>query len=465
MPFLRRILESLILLFSALLLIVGFAVPVLAAEDPPTFLMQWGGYGSGAGEVNMPYGVAVDPCGNVYVADWLNDRIQKFNRNGVFMTKWGSSGSGNGEFQRPMGVAVDSDGNIYVADTSNDRVQKFDGDGGYLTQWGSQGSGDGQFSVPAGVAVDADGNVYVADTFNDRVQKFDSDGVFQTKWGTGSNSLPYGVAADLDGNVYVCLCGFFTCSVQKYDNVGVLGMTLGTVGSGDGQFLAPLGVAVDADGNVYVADDANRRIQKFDSLGVFQTKWSTAVAGDAQSSAPFGVAVAPDGAIYVTDRANDSIKKYGYSVTFDIDLTVGWNMVSVPGDPADPSVSAAFPGVDAVYTWDPVSKSYKTPDTIEPGYGYWVAVSTGRTIAIEGLPVNGWSHVVLPGWNMIGSVCGGSCSFGNPSEVSGDHVESFVYCWDPVSKSYQYGTDICPCKGYWAAATDSCVLTVGPPGP
>jgi hypothetical protein len=80
--------------------------------------------------------------------------------------------SGNGQFDFSMGLAVDSSGNVYVADTLNNRSQKFDSNGAYLTQWGSEGYGNGQFSGPYGMAVDSSGNVYVADIGNNRIQKF-----------------------------------------------------------------------------------------------------------------------------------------------------------------------------------------------------------------------------------------------------------------------------------------------------
>ena len=77
---------------------------------------------------------------------------------GTFLFKFGSLGTGDGQFDSPWGVAVDAAGNVYVADYSNHRIQKFTSTGTFLAKWGSLGSGDGQFSSPIGVAMDASGN-------------------------------------------------------------------------------------------------------------------------------------------------------------------------------------------------------------------------------------------------------------------------------------------------------------------
>jgi len=106
------------------------------------------------------------------VADWLNDRVEKFSNTGVFILEWGSNGSGDGQFDGPQGVFLDANDNAYVADSFNNRIEKFTSTGTFLTKWGSTGAGDGQFNSPFSVAVGSNGDVYVSDTNNNRVQKF-----------------------------------------------------------------------------------------------------------------------------------------------------------------------------------------------------------------------------------------------------------------------------------------------------
>lgn len=198
------------------------ATPTVHACDKCNFLLAWGSSvrRSGNGQFNNPQGIAIDSTGNIYVVDYGNYRVQKFDSSGTYITQWGSHGSGNGQFRDADGLAVDSSGNVYVADGGNYRVQKFTSDGTYLTQWGSYGSSNGQFRNGDGVAVDSNGNVYVADTNNNRVQKFSSDGKYLTQWGsygdagTGQFSYPHGIAADSSGNVYITNWG--DDRVQKF---------------------------------------------------------------------------------------------------------------------------------------------------------------------------------------------------------------------------------------------------------
>ena len=90
----------------------------------------------------------------------------------VFISKWGTQGTGDGQFRDPEGVAVASDGSVYVADYSNNRIQKFTSEGVFVSLWGTEGAGDGYFRQARAVAVASDGSVYVADYSNNRIQKF-----------------------------------------------------------------------------------------------------------------------------------------------------------------------------------------------------------------------------------------------------------------------------------------------------
>ena len=79
-------------------------------------LTQWGSSGTGDGQFNFPYGIAINQSGYVYVTEWNNNRIQVFDSEGNFIRKWGSSGSSNGQFKFLSGIAINGSGYVYVTD-------------------------------------------------------------------------------------------------------------------------------------------------------------------------------------------------------------------------------------------------------------------------------------------------------------------------------------------------------------
>ena len=302
--------------YLALFLLAGLLAMVtpLRADNPPSFLFQWGSQGSGNGQFTGPQGLAIDSSNNVYVADQINSRIEKFDGNGSFLTQWGSFGSGNGQFNGPEGIAIDSSNNVYVTDFSNDRVEKFDGNGNYLTQWGSQGTGNGQFRDPGGIAVDSSNNVYVADGSNSRIEKFDGNGNYLTQWGSfgsgnGQFEDPFGIAVDSSNNVYVV--DNSNSRVEKFDSNGNFLTTWGSSGSGNSQFQYPQGIALDSGNNVYVADSGNDRIEKFTSNGIYLTRWGSVGSGNGQFEEPDGIALDRSGTVvYVADIDNNRIEVF-----------------------------------------------------------------------------------------------------------------------------------------------------------
>ncbi len=139
-----------------------------------------------AAKFDNPLGLAVDSADNVYVSEYGNDisqsHIRKITPAGEVSTLAGSTygftdGTGTAaQFGALWGVAVDPAGNVYVADTGNGRIRKVTAGGVVTTLSSSGGYVDGviasaKFSNPLGLAIDRSGNVYVADAGNNRIRK------------------------------------------------------------------------------------------------------------------------------------------------------------------------------------------------------------------------------------------------------------------------------------------------------
>ncbi len=135
-------------------------------------LFSFGRTGTREGEFHIPYGVAVDPQGRIYVVDSANFRLQIFDENGKYLKSIGKVGMSAGQFARPKGVALDSDGHIYVLDAAFGNFQIFDFDGNTLLAVGNNGIGPAEFQLPSAIAINEKDEIYVVDQINRRVQIF-----------------------------------------------------------------------------------------------------------------------------------------------------------------------------------------------------------------------------------------------------------------------------------------------------
>ena len=95
------------------------------------FSHKWGGpfarniSGPFQGWFAVVTSLTVDKTENVYAADFYNHRIQKFSKNGTFLIAFGEEGASPGQFNHPIAVAVADDGSIFVVDYGNNRIQRW----------------------------------------------------------------------------------------------------------------------------------------------------------------------------------------------------------------------------------------------------------------------------------------------------------------------------------------------------
>ncbi len=146
-----------------------------------------------------PVGLATDGD-RLYVCDFATQSVLVLNRHdGSTITTIGGPGGEDGKFIRPLGIDVDTQGNIWVADVIKCRLQKFDAQGTLLKAVGQISDNAGSFVRPKHLAVDQQNIVYVADAAFDNVQMFNEDGRVLMFFGSGgmhpgAMNLPAGVA-------------------------------------------------------------------------------------------------------------------------------------------------------------------------------------------------------------------------------------------------------------------------------
>lgn len=306
------------------------------------------GSGSGAGAVGYPTGVAVDPRGDVFVADATGDRVLELRpggraplgsagRAGLVSTvagtgRPGSAGAGGpasaAELDGPTGVAVDAAGDLFVADTEGCQVDEVPAAAGtrdgtvmqaghlYVVAGtgvcGTAGLGgpatEAELYTPTAVALDAAGDLFVADRGAGQV--VEEPVVAGTYYGAPLGAGDLGVIAGAG-----ILAPYLT------DGLPARGTTA--------EINFPYGLAVAPDGDLYVTDTDSRAIRQVPAVagapfgrpltpGDLYTLVGAVPAGNndtstrwivTQLTTPYGVAVASDGDVLYSDRGADVVRR------------------------------------------------------------------------------------------------------------------------------------------------------------
>jgi sugar lactone lactonase YvrE len=191
--------------------------------------------------LSRSFGVFVDNYANLFVGDYLNNRVMMFPWNstsgtaGAMVAGTGISGSRANQLNGPFGLFVTDDGILYIADYNNHRIQKWVlGARSGVTVAGTAVAGNGlsRLNLPNTVVVDLNGCMYIADENNGRIMR----------WGPGAF-------------IGECIAG---CS--------------GNEGVAANQLRHPSSIAFDSSGSMYVSDFGNNRVQKFQILDEISKK-------------------------------------------------------------------------------------------------------------------------------------------------------------------------------------------------
>jgi sugar lactone lactonase YvrE len=314
----------------------------------------------------LPFGIVVDGKGNLFIADSSNNRIRRVDATTKIVTTYAGDGvvgsSGNNgpatsaSLNNPTSLAMDPAGNLYIADSGNNVIRRVDAFTGNITLYagtvGSHGySGDNgpatgaTFNSPNGISFDANGNLYVADTGNDVIRVISASGTITTVAGTGVPGFggdngpataallnaPWS-ATPIPPSSPGANAGFYIADqnnnrIRKVDASGNIATVAGGSAGYNGdkgpaisaQLYEPASVLVDVAGNLYIADSGNNVVRRVNAdTGVITTYAGNGTeqfsgdGGPASSAGlygPYAFALDTQGNLYIADVFHNRIRK------------------------------------------------------------------------------------------------------------------------------------------------------------
>jgi len=316
------------LVISKIITIFVFAILVLPASNVFAFsngqaatvvvgqgTFTTGTSGTTATTLHLPNGISFDSAGNLWVADFINNRVLEYAApittgeaatvvvgQGTFTT--GTSGTTATTLTNPTAISFDSAGNLWVVDFNNNRVLEYAapittseaatvviGQGSFTTN--TAGTTSTTLFNPTSISFDSAGNLWVGDEFNNRVLEY---------------------AAPI------------TTSEAATVVIGQGSFTTSTADTTSTTLTHPIGISLDSAGNLWVVDDTNNRALEYPApittgeaatLVVGQSSFTTFTAGTTATTlnSPFGISFDSAGNLWVVDFGNNRALKYPATIS------------------------------------------------------------------------------------------------------------------------------------------------------
>ncbi|CAF1505724.1 unnamed protein product, partial [Adineta steineri] len=330
--------------------------------------------GSTSNTLHDPRGIFVDTDLNLYVADFTNDRVQKFlskQVNGITIA--GTGATGTISLNGPNGIVLDADGYVFIADYYNNRIVG-SGPNGFRCLVGCSsiaGSASNQLNLPTSLSFDSYGNMFVADSSNHRIQKFNlinttSDLIINqpsfcpsTTWYTNAITVanvttvgiqPYGLFISMSNTLYVANIQNNSVQMWLEGSVNPDKTISGGLYQPRSVFVAPLGdmyidngasngrvdqwfvnanssvpfmtvsnfcgsIFIDIENTLYCSVSNNHQVVKKwlnDNMTASTIVAGTGTAGSAANmlNLPYGVFVDVDINLYVADYSNNRVQLF-----------------------------------------------------------------------------------------------------------------------------------------------------------
>ena len=225
-------------------------------------------------QLNQAQAISVDLSGSIYIADTGNNRILKLGKDGKLIKTVGGFGWEKEQFYSPYDIHASSALDIFVADYDNQRIERYDKDLNYISSLYSSENWEEQFQFgyPKSIATSIHGELFIIDSENIRLLKLNSFGEPEMTFGDyaeGKGRLlqPIQITISPDDHIYVA-----DSEANKIIVFDYFGNYLAEIGSN--LLKEPAGIYYSPFNLILVADRGNRRVVAFQPDGEIKIAWS-----------------------------------------------------------------------------------------------------------------------------------------------------------------------------------------------